>query len=524
LALEEEIAEASARGSLYLFIGTASSTFISAISSIIFGRLLGPDGYGLYTLSLTPASFLMIASGFGINIGLVKYISTYHREERYGKIRALVAKGILFQLIISLILASSLYLYPGFFSRYIINRPEAQEYVRFTSILLISLILFNTLGRIMIGLNRMERLSLAMVTQSISKLLIGTGLLILGYGVYGAVVGYSTGYFIGMVVGAIMLIYLLKGRDEVDNDDDIGLTGLIKYGFPVYLGGVTVPLLGTYRNYLMSLYVSNTEIGWFRAAINLAAAMAIFINPITSTLFSSFSRLDKDRELHIIKELYRRSVKYVSIVLLPILLYLFVMARETLILLYGSGYAAAAPYVLLAGSPYLLIGLGYYILGSLLNGVGDTRVMLRIQIIAFITSVPLYMVLITMYGVAGILAAMLISSIAGLLYGLRHIVGKYGVDLGLGEISSIYVAAIVSAAIVYILKTVLRVSGLIYAITIYGLLFLVLYMVILAGVGGVTLGDLDTLERIFRRIGLFAYPITILIKVERYLLKLRSRA
>jgi hypothetical protein len=53
-----EIAEDSARGGFFLFTGNALSYAILAIGSIIIGRLLGPENFGLYSLSLVVPSLL----------------------------------------------------------------------------------------------------------------------------------------------------------------------------------------------------------------------------------------------------------------------------------------------------------------------------------------------------------------------------------------------------------------------------------------------------------------------------------
>jgi hypothetical protein len=57
-----EIAEESARGSVSFVIGTAASTVIGAVASILIARLLEPSGYGLYSLAFVlPALFLAFA-------------------------------------------------------------------------------------------------------------------------------------------------------------------------------------------------------------------------------------------------------------------------------------------------------------------------------------------------------------------------------------------------------------------------------------------------------------------------------
>ncbi len=48
-----DVAKQSARGSLILFAGNFLDTAINAVAIILVARLLGPDGYGTYTLSMS---------------------------------------------------------------------------------------------------------------------------------------------------------------------------------------------------------------------------------------------------------------------------------------------------------------------------------------------------------------------------------------------------------------------------------------------------------------------------------------
>lgn len=519
----EEIARASVRGSIYLFLGTTLSTVLTALASILFGRLLGPANYGLYNLSLTPSSLLLIGTNFGLNIGIVKYLSEYQRKGSYGKIKTLVKKALLFQLAAGMLPTLALFLYPDIFSTYIINRPEAAEYVRITSIYIIGMVLFATLNQAFIGLNRMERISLTMLTQAITKLSVGVGLVVLGFGIFGAVTGHSISYLIGVAAGLI-LIFKLFGRkgDDSDPNGDTGIFDLIRFGFPVYIGGIILSILGVYRNYLLSIYTTNIEIGNFSAAMNLSTAIVIFINPVVSTLFPSFSRLDKMDELNIIRDLFAYSVKYSTVMILPITLFIYIMSSEVVRLVYGSGYESAPIYLIIAAAPYLFIGGGIQIINSLLNGLGETRTVLKMFMASFIVSIPLYLILIQAMGVIGLLVSMLIAALVSLVYGLNYAAKRYALEIRVGEVSRVYLAAALSAFPVLVVRSLIFIPRPLFAVAAFGMLYLAIYMLLLPMLGGLTLHDVNMLDKSFRGMGFIGYPIILLLNIERRLCKIRG--
>jgi len=70
-----EIAEDSAKGGFSLFLGDVFSTIILAVGSILVARLLGPSGYGIYSLTLVVLMLLGSLIGLGVDYAVVKVSS-----------------------------------------------------------------------------------------------------------------------------------------------------------------------------------------------------------------------------------------------------------------------------------------------------------------------------------------------------------------------------------------------------------------------------------------------------------------
>ena len=71
-----KVAEDSVRSSFFLISGTALSTVILAIGSILTGRFLGPELYGQYTLALVVSTLLLTFTDLGINQGITKFTAS----------------------------------------------------------------------------------------------------------------------------------------------------------------------------------------------------------------------------------------------------------------------------------------------------------------------------------------------------------------------------------------------------------------------------------------------------------------
>jgi len=51
----------------HLFLGNTTYTILLAVTAIVVGRIIGPDGYGLYTVALIVPSFLFTAIRLGLD-------------------------------------------------------------------------------------------------------------------------------------------------------------------------------------------------------------------------------------------------------------------------------------------------------------------------------------------------------------------------------------------------------------------------------------------------------------------------
>jgi len=72
-------AKVATHGALFLFSGQVLATIIAAVGSILIARLLGPDLYGVYSLSLVVPSFLLLFTDFGISPALTMFSEAYER-------------------------------------------------------------------------------------------------------------------------------------------------------------------------------------------------------------------------------------------------------------------------------------------------------------------------------------------------------------------------------------------------------------------------------------------------------------
>ena len=94
---------------------------------------------------------------------------------------------------------------------------------------------------------------------------------------------------------------------------------------------------------------------------------------------------------------------------------------------------------------YLLTAISYLVLGSFLNGVADTRTVLKMSVVTLAVYLPLGPVLAWLWGPFGLLIAYILSIATSTVYGLRQTSVKHDARPDLRASGRILLAALAAA-------------------------------------------------------------------------------
>jgi len=518
-----DIAEASVRGGLFLFTGNTLATIISAITSILIARLLGAFGYGLYSVSLIAPSFLSIFVDLGVNSALVKYCAEFRTRRFNEQIVNLVKTSFLFKAFLSGILFFILFCFSDQFATHFLRRPYISSLVRIASVLIVLQMLYYTSSSVFIGLDKMEYNAVISVLQSFFKLFLASILILLGFGVLGAVIGHITGYLVAGFV-ALLLVYNLCKKFRIRSkplDFWNNVKFMIKYGFPLYFSGLLMGFLSQFQMIALAWFVSDFDIGNFRAASNFLSLLGVVIIPVSTALFPAFSKFNFKEEKSETEKFFRYSLEYVLLLLVPVALFVGIVSKDLVFLVYGREFVPATSYLSFLITIYFYSGISI-VINSFLNGVGRTDVTFRINLINFLVSLPLVYFLTMFYGVFGLIASMIASGLAALIYGLLTIVRDFSIRINFHSVLRIYLSTFLSGFLSFICSRWFFFSHLLDLILV-AFVFFTSYLVLVPVIGAVDERDIEILKSIFGRIKFLAFLVKVVLRFESWLLKLCRR-
>jgi O-antigen/teichoic acid export membrane protein len=518
-------AHEAARGGLFLFIGNTSSTVILALGSIVFARLLGPSNYGLYMLTFFLPSVLVTLADAGMNNVLVRFSAKLRSEGAHERANLIVRLAFLLK--ISLSIAAFLICYIGAeaIAATILNRPELAPFLRLASATIIFQALFDAANNSFIGCDLMQFVAGSQIFQSILKSVLIPVLILLGFGLVGAVSGYVLSYVAAGLIGAAILFLIRRPfsstdiHSKVETSSSAELHGMLRYGLPLYASALLSVVLAQYQSILLPRFATNVEMGNFYTAWNFNSLLMILGYPITTAMFPMFSKMDPARQRSELARAFRLAVKYTSLIVIPAAVGVMVFSRDLVDLTYGSTYTLAPQYVIIVSSLYLSTGIGYLVLGSFLNGVAETGTVLKMSLLTLGIYLPLGPALASLWGPYGILIAYLSSSaLVAIVYGLRQAWLRFGAWPDLAASGRILLAAVVAAlpSIALLLLHATR-PGAVNFFT-GGALYLLIYLTLAPVLGAVGKQDIDNLKTILCRTRILATVVKPLLGYEDWIL------
>jgi len=521
-----DVAKSSAKGSFLLFIGNASSTIILAIGAIIIARLLGPENYGMYTIALIAPSFFIALSDIGISPALTRFIARLRAEEKYREVSGLIRIGLSFKSLFSLLLALVLLVFSDKIAINVLKRPDLSILIQFASIYLIGQSILTTVNSTLVGLDKMDKSGLLLNIQAIIKVASSIVFIILGLGTLGATLGAGLGVIIASGIGIILLLtrtcpefYRLGHSESIHFTQ--GLNLMVNYGMPLYISTLIGSLLAQYQNLILALFVSNAEIGNWNIAMNFTVLVALITNSIATSLFPAFSKIKIEKDRSSVEKMFKFSVKYTSLFVIPASMAIAILSKEAVYTLYGPQFSSAPNYLFLYNTIFLSIGIGMFSIGNLFNGQGDTKASFKITLVNFALCTVLAPILTLAYQVPGLIMAIIISQVISTTYGLQMAHKKYGMSVEWPSITRIAIISLLSALLVYIFLEFAPFSNPVYRLAAGGALYTISFLII-APLLALSKMDLENLDGLFKDFSILYPIIKSVLNLENRILTLKQ--
>ena len=519
------IAKLSARGGLHLFIGVSLSSMISAVGTIILVRLLDPAQYGLYAVVLIPSLLVSLFGDWGMNPAIINHLAQYRLENKTAEMKRVLACGIIFESSIGMLLFVVTFFLAGFLAK-VFHRPEIEPLIRISSIVIFAGALSTVAQSIFTGFERMEFKSLIMICQSSFKCLLATLLILAGYGTLGAIIGLTTASILASILGIAIVYMVFYRKLHETSHQTLGFgtafEKMIKYGLPLSISTILLGVRMQFLNIMMAIYCTNLIVGNYKAAVSFAVLITFFTLPIATVLFPAFSKIDPKSEVQTLKTVFQASVKYASFLTIPATVAIMVLSKPLIFTLFGEKYTYAPFFLTLHSLIYLYTAFGNLSLGNFLKGQGKTTIVMKLTFLTLAIGLPVGLLLISTFGIVGLIATTLVSALPSLVIGLWWSKKNFSVTVDWFSSIKILVASAIAGGVTYLILSQLNFSSWINLI-IGAVVFLIICLTTIPLMGAMERSDIYNLRQMLSGFGPASSVFNLLLIFMEKLTRLSQR-
>lgn len=400
--------------SFFNFVNVLIGRVGGLVFTILLARLLAPELFGLYNLTLSVALIILALANCGIDEALVRYVSTYY-ESKPKKAKAYF--NYLLKLKVYILLSASLLLV-------ILAKPIAWFYgnssLTFPLIVSALYIIFMSLSQFISALfyvvKDVKKYAIKETLFQISRLallpIVFTFFTL--YLVEGIFIVLAIASFIALTFSTIALIrkerFLFTKKDQTQ----VARKELFNYLKFLTFGSLTGIIFLYIDVLILGKFVSLESIGFYRAASTVVLSIASVL-VITPVLYPIFAQNSGKR----LNQLFNDLFYYSTMLTIPASMGVIFIAKHVIRLLYGYEYLpSAVPLYWLA---LLIFSLGTGdLLIALVNAQGRSKYTARTLVISTIINIVLNFVLIiwlVQYGELYALSGAAIATVISRYYG-----------------------------------------------------------------------------------------------------------
>jgi O-antigen/teichoic acid export membrane protein len=302
---------------------------LALVFRVLVPRYLGPERFGVFNFAdgFVTSFFVLLSLGVDVYIQKEIPVRPAHATDFFGGF-------VVVRLVLSVLLFAAMGLVMT-----VTGRPSAvQEVVFIMGAAQLIGVISNNLASLLHASRTVDELA---VLNVVTKVLwvAGAGLaLALGFELRGLAIATVA----VEAVRALALFSLARRRLNLKLTWQLGaVKAVIVASLPFYVGQVAHTAYSKIDSTVLSLLASDTEVGWFGAAVNLAG-LSLLVSPLVSWVLSPLMSRAAARSEHDMFVILRQSLRAILMLVIPLALLLGLGADVWARLVFGEAFAPAA--------------------------------------------------------------------------------------------------------------------------------------------------------------------------------------
>ena len=396
---EQKSMNVIAKGAFILLIGAIIGKILSFLYRIILARL-GEQTYGEISLALSLLSILSVIAVLGLDTGIVRYISLFHKDQNKAGIKGTILFSAKTILIMSTIFAIFLFLLSDWITATFY--PNAQNINLILKIIAIALpfeglkaVWTNTLK----ALKKIEYdIYARIIGEMIIRIILTILFIYLGLGILGAALAYT----ISIIFSSMVLFIFVEKKAFSFLDKNITALKENKeiffYSLPLVFNSITIIVINAADSLVLGYFKDAATVGIYNVAIPTAKLILIFPTALLG-LYLPMIALIKDNKEEF-EKMYYTTTKWVFFITALSLAWLILYGKQLITIFFTESYTTAYSSLIILSIGYLINSCTYTSRDILLL-FNKTKTIFIATTLACTINIILNFMLVPKYGMEG---------------------------------------------------------------------------------------------------------------------------
>jgi len=439
-----------ATGSIYLTLRNILSTLIGVFGLAFLARAITQEDMGTLTVLTLIASFIQLASDFGLSQTLAKYVAELKgREEDFS---TYFISSLIFKISAAILMCLVLFSISGNVSLILLRSPSLYELVRLTAIDVFISSFQPMFSSLLLGAGRLKRMAACDVASTAARWIAIVMLVSIGYGIRGAVLGWILGDLCGAILYAAASSRLVRFSSELLSKSAGLIPHLIRFSWPLLAASLVSFLYAWYDQALVIAFLPLESVGIYNVSCKAFGVLGGIAMALGQSLFPYYGMTYGRRDHRAISAAIRKASRYTMLIVFPLTLGLFSTAKPAITLFAGQQYESGWSILAIMS----IFGLTYGI-SSALTGLlviyEKTKLVMLLNIASVVSSLLLLPTLgmLGLNGLAVIRGASMLLTLLLTIYFLSKIVK---VEIEKETFIKTLSSSLIMAAIVFLVQQV----------------------------------------------------------------------
>lgn len=391
---------------------------------------LGAEAYGLYALVM---GFVAYSFTFNVGRAITKYVAAYRANSQHERIGEVLSTTLMFNLIIGTLSAGALALSANVLVTRVLNiAPELQSNAKLAFYLaavgLLITMLSQVFNAVPQAVHRFDVYALIATLTGIATIIGNAVLVLLGYGVK-TLVGWN------VVATAISCaVYFIAARRLLPEahltfrfKKDL-ISGIVGFSGAVIAYQVMANLLLLFERGWLTRTLGSSAVTFYVVPMTIATYIHAFITSLTLVLFPLASEAGAQEDIARLQTIYTRAYKYISLLVIFLVITIAVGSRPLLTNWMGASFAAQSAKVLAIQSVAFGLMAMLIVPWQIADGLGFPWANALLSLWWLLCTALLAIFLTPLFGIEGMAYSRLIGMAATPLFILlieRKVFGRY---------------------------------------------------------------------------------------------------